>query len=42
MKKEKQKVEIEVAKGKKIFDKRESLKEKDNKRNLDRIKKTSK
>tara|TARA_B100000683_G_C12202233_1_gene437099 strand:- start:201 stop:656 length:456 start_codon:yes stop_codon:yes gene_type:complete len=35
----KAKVEIAVAKGKKIFDKRESLKEKDNKRNLDRIKK---
>ena len=33
------KVEIAVAKGKKLFDKRESLKEKDNKRNLDRIKK---
>ena len=38
-KKGKAKVEIAVAKGKKIFDKRESLKEKDNKRNLDRIKK---
>ena len=35
----KAKVEIAVAKGKKMFDKRESLKEKDNKRNLDRIKK---
>ncbi len=35
----KAKVEIALAKGKKIFDKRESLKEKDNKRNLDRIKK---
>ena len=35
----KAKVEIAVSKGKKIFDKRESLKEKDNKRNLDRIKK---
>ena len=35
----KAKVEIAVAKAKKIFDKRESLKEKDNKRKLDRIKK---
>ncbi|MGY8988157.1 MAG: SsrA-binding protein SmpB [Flavobacteriales bacterium] len=33
------KVEIAVAKGKKLFDKRESLKEKDNKRDLDRIRK---
>lgn len=33
------KIEIAVAKGKKLFDKRESLKEKDNKRDLDRIRK---
>ncbi len=33
------KVEIAVAKGKKLFDKRESLKDKDNKRDLDRIRK---
>ena len=33
------KLEIAVGKGKKLFDKRESLKEKDNKRDLDRIRK---
>jgi len=33
------KIEIAVAKGKKLFDKRESLKDKDNKRDLDRIRK---
>ena len=33
------KVEIAVSKGKKLFDKRESLKDKDNKRDLDRIRK---
>ena len=33
------KIEIAVAKGKKLYDKRESLKEKDNKRDLDRIRK---
>ena len=33
------KIEIAVAKGKKLFDKRESIKEKDNKRDLDRIRK---
>ena len=33
------KVEIAVAKGKKLFDKREALKDKDNKRDLDRIRK---
>ena len=32
------KLEIAVAKGKKLFDKRESLKDKDNKRELDRMK----
>ncbi len=35
----KAKLEIAVGKGKKLFDKRESLKEKDNKRDLDRIRK---
>ena len=35
----KAKIEIAVAKGKKLFDKRESLKAKDNKRDLDRIRK---
>tara|TARA_B100000287_G_scaffold426269_1_gene473887 strand:+ start:652 stop:1110 length:459 start_codon:yes stop_codon:yes gene_type:complete len=34
------KLEIALAKGKKIYDKRESIKEKDMKRNIDRIKKT--
>ena len=33
------KVEIALAQGKKAYDKRESIKEKDNKRDLDRIKK---
>ena len=36
------KIEIAIAKGKKIHDKRESLKEKENKRNLDKIKKNLK
>lgn len=33
----KAKIEITIAKGKKIFDKRESIKERDNKRKLDKI-----
>ncbi len=33
------KVKIALAKGKKVFDKRETIKDRDNKRNLDRIKK---
>lgn len=33
------KLNIALAKGKKLFDKRESIKDRDNKRNLDRIKK---
>jgi len=33
------KLDIALAKGKKLFDKRETLKDRDNKRNLDRIKK---
>lgn len=33
------KMDIALAKGKKLFDKRESIKDRDNKRNLDRIKK---
>lgn len=33
------KLEIALGKGKKLFDKRETLKDRDNKRNLDRIKK---
>lgn len=33
------KIEIALAQGKKSYDKRESIKEKDNKRNLDRLKK---
>lgn len=33
------KVDIALAKGKKLFDKRESIKDRDNKRDLDRIKK---
>ena len=33
------KVEIAIAKGKKLYDKRSTLKDKDNKRNLDRINK---
>ncbi|MDT0557454.1 SsrA-binding protein SmpB [Ichthyenterobacterium sp. W332] len=36
------KLEIALAKGKKIFDKRETIKDRDNKRNLDRIKKNFK
>ncbi|AXT20536.1 SsrA-binding protein SmpB [Flavobacteriaceae bacterium AU392] len=36
------KLNIALAKGKKLYDKRESLKDKDNKRNLDRIKKSFK
>ncbi|MCB4800170.1 SsrA-binding protein SmpB [Neotamlana laminarinivorans] len=33
------KLEIALAKGKKLYDKRETMKDRDNKRNLDRIKK---
>lgn len=33
------KLDIALAKGKKLFDKRETIKDRDNKRNLDRIKK---
>ncbi len=33
------KLDIALAKGKKLYDKRESIKDRDNKRNLDRIKK---
>ena len=33
------KIEIALAKGKKLYDKRETIKDRDNKRNLDRIKK---
>lgn len=36
------KLEIALAKGKKLYDKRESLKDKDNKRDLDRIRKNFK
>lgn len=36
------KLRIALAKGKKIFDKRESIKDRENKRNLDRIKKNFK
>jgi SsrA-binding protein len=36
----KAKLEICLAKGKKIYDKRESIKEKDQKRDMDRIKNT--
>jgi len=36
------KLEIALAKGKKLFDKRESIKDRDNKRDLDRIKKAYK
>ena len=36
------KLEIALAKGKKIYDKRETIKDRDNKRNLDRIKKNFK
>ena len=35
------KVRIAVGRGKKLFDKRESIKERENKRNLDRILKKS-
>lgn len=34
------KMEIALAKGKKLYDKRETIKDRDNKRNLDRIKKS--
>ncbi|MGB5822294.1 MAG: SsrA-binding protein SmpB [Saonia sp.] len=34
------KMKIALAKGKKLYDKRESIKDRDNKRNLDRIKKS--
>ena len=34
------KINIALAKGKKLFDKRESIKDRDNKRNLDRVKKS--
>ena len=33
------KLEIALAKGKKLYDKRETIKDRDNKRNLDRVKK---
>ncbi|MGS2739403.1 SsrA-binding protein SmpB [Sinomicrobium sp. M5D2P17] len=36
------KIEIALAKGKKTYDKRETIKDRDNKRNLDRIKKAYK
>jgi SsrA-binding protein len=36
------KIKIALAKGKKLYDKRESIKDRENKRNLDRIKKTFK
>lgn len=36
------KLDIALAKGKKLYDKRESIKDRDNKRNLDRIKKNYK
>ena len=36
------KLDIALAKGKKLYDKRETLKDRDNKRDLDRIKKTYK
>ena len=36
------KLRIALAKGKKLFDKRESIKDRENKRNLDRIKKNFK
>lgn len=36
------KLEIALARGKKLYDKRESMKDRDNKRNLDRIKKNFK
>ena len=34
------KIEIALGKGKKLYDKRETIKDRDNKRNLDRIKKS--
>jgi SsrA-binding protein len=34
------KLKIVLAKGKKLYDKRESIKDRDNKRNLDRLKKS--
>ncbi len=34
------KIQIALAKGKKLYDKRDSIKDRDNKRNLDRIKKS--
>jgi SsrA-binding protein len=36
------KLHIALAKGKKLYDKRETLKDRDNKRDLDRIKKSFK
>lgn len=36
------KLDVALAKGKKLYDKRESIKDRDNKRNLDRIKKNFK
>mgnify|MGYP006109243097 CR=1 FL=1 len=36
------KIEIALAKGKKLFDKRETIKDRDNKRDLDRVKKNFK
>lgn len=36
------KLEISLAKGKKLYDKRDTIKDRDNKRNLDRIKKSFK
>jgi SsrA-binding protein len=36
------KLEIALAKGKKLYDKRDTIKDRDNKRNLDRIKKSFK
>ena len=36
------KIKIALAKGKKLYDKRQSIKDRENKRNLDRIKKTFK
>ena len=36
------KILIALARGKKLYDKRETIKDRDNKRNLDRIKKTFK
>ena len=36
------KLKISLAKGKKLFDKRETIKDRDNKRDLDRVKKNFK